>query len=52
LILIDSSIWIAHLRGQQTAATAKLAVAVSREPILVGDLDFDAMAAHLGLQTI
>jgi predicted nucleic acid-binding protein len=37
-MLVDSSIWIAHLRGSLTPATAKLEVAVSREPILVGDL--------------
>ena len=38
MILVDSSVWIAHLRGSLTAATAKLEAAVSREPILVGDL--------------
>ncbi len=38
MILVDSSVWIAHLRGNQTAATARLAAAVAREPILVGDL--------------
>jgi predicted nucleic acid-binding protein len=38
VILVDSSVWIAHLRGNQTAATARLAAAVAREPILVGDL--------------
>jgi predicted nucleic acid-binding protein len=37
-MLVDSSVWIAHLRGWLTPATAKLEVAVSREPILVGDL--------------
>jgi predicted nucleic acid-binding protein len=37
-MLVDSSVWIAHLRGSLTPATAKLEVAVSREPILVGDL--------------
>jgi predicted nucleic acid-binding protein len=37
LILVDSSVWIAHLRGQQTLATTKLA-AVVWEPLLVGDL--------------
>jgi hypothetical protein len=38
VILVDSSVWIAHLRGQRTAATIKLEEAVSREPLLVGDL--------------
>jgi predicted nucleic acid-binding protein len=38
LILVDSSVWISHLRGLQTPATAKLAALVTREPILVGDL--------------
>ncbi len=38
MILVDSSVWIAHLRGNQTAATGRLAAAVAREPILVGDL--------------
>ena len=38
MILVDSSVWIAHLRGSLTPATAKLEVAVTTEPILVGDL--------------
>lgn len=38
MILVDSSVWIAHLRGYRTAATAKLDSAASREPLLVGDL--------------
>jgi predicted nucleic acid-binding protein len=38
VILVDSSVWIAHLRGEQSEATAKLAQAVRREPVLVGDL--------------
>jgi predicted nucleic acid-binding protein len=38
VILVDSSVWIAYLRGQQTAATAKLEAAAAREPLLVGDL--------------
>jgi predicted nucleic acid-binding protein len=38
VILVDSSVWIAHLRGHRTPATDKLAEAVAREPILVGDL--------------
>jgi predicted nucleic acid-binding protein len=37
-MLVDSSVWIAHLRGSLTPATAKLEAAASREPILVGDL--------------
>lgn len=38
MILVDSSVWIAHLRGHRTPATDKLAEAAAREPILVGDL--------------
>ena len=38
MILVDSSVWIAHLRGQRTAATIKLEEAVAREPLLIGDL--------------
>ncbi len=38
MILVDSSVWIAQLRGQRTAATAKLEAAAVREPLLLGDL--------------
>ena len=38
MILVDSSVWIAHLRGQRTPATEKLEAAASREPLLIGDL--------------
>ena len=38
MILVDSSVWIAHLRGRHTAATAKLQAAAAREPLLIGDL--------------
>jgi predicted nucleic acid-binding protein len=38
VILVDSSVWIAHLRGCRTLATAKLEAAAAREPLLVGDL--------------
>ena len=38
MILVDSSVWIAHLRGDRTAATAKLESAAGREPLLIGDL--------------
>ena len=38
MILVDSSVWIAHLRGDQTLATGKLHAAAAREPLLVGDL--------------
>jgi predicted nucleic acid-binding protein len=38
VILVDSSVWIAHLRGSWTVAAAKLEAAAGREPILVGDL--------------
>jgi hypothetical protein len=38
VILVDSSVWIAHLGGLWTPAAAKLEAAAGREPILVGDL--------------
>ena len=38
MILVDSSVWIAHLRGHSTPVTAKLEAAAAREPLLVGDL--------------
>jgi predicted nucleic acid-binding protein len=38
VILVDSSVWIAHLRGQHSAATIKLQEVVAREPLLIGDL--------------
>ena len=38
MILVDSSVWIAHLKGRNTAETCKLEEAASREPLLVGDL--------------
>ena len=38
MILVDSSVLIAHLRGQRTPASAKLEAAASREPLLIGDL--------------
>ena len=38
MILVDSSVWIAHLRGHRTVATAKLEVAAGQEPLLLGDL--------------
>jgi predicted nucleic acid-binding protein len=38
VILVDSSVWIAHLRGHQTSATARLEAAASGEPLLIGDL--------------
>jgi hypothetical protein len=38
MILVDTSVWIAHLRGLQTQATAKLEAAAVQEPLLVGDL--------------
>lgn len=38
MILVDSSVWIAHLRGRTTPATVKLEAAAAREPLLVGDL--------------
>lgn len=38
MILVDSSVWIAHLRGHRTPAVAKLEAAARREPLLIGDL--------------
>ena len=38
MILVDASVWIAHLRGHRTEATAKLKAAAMREPLLIGDL--------------
>jgi predicted nucleic acid-binding protein len=38
VILVDSSVWIAHLHGHRNLATDKLEEAVAREPLLIGDL--------------
>ena len=38
MIVVDSSVWIAQLRGHRTLATAKLQAAAAREPLLIGDL--------------
>ncbi len=38
MILVDSSVWVAQLRGHRTPATAKLEAAAAREPLLIGDL--------------
>jgi predicted nucleic acid-binding protein len=38
MILVDSSVWIAHLWGLITPQTTKLEVAAAREPLLIGDL--------------
>lgn len=38
MILVDSSVWIAHLRDNRTNATVKLEEAAIRGPLLVGDL--------------
>jgi predicted nucleic acid-binding protein len=38
MILVDSSVWIAHLRGRRTPATVKLQAAAGGEPLLIGDL--------------
>ena len=38
MILVDSSVWIAQLRGSLTPATAKLEASAATEPIVVGDL--------------
>lgn len=38
MILADSSVWIAHLRGQQTEETAILEAAMLNDELLVGDI--------------
>jgi predicted nucleic acid-binding protein len=38
MILVDSSVWIAHLNGHETSATARLRGLAARQPLLVGDL--------------
>ncbi len=38
MILVDSSVWIAHLRGHRTSSTAKLEAEARRQPLLIGDL--------------
>ncbi len=38
VILVDSSVWIAWLRGQDSRVTRKLEVACLRERVLVGDV--------------
>src|SRR6516162_1353516 len=38
MTLVDSSVWIAHLRGRTTPATLRLEAAAAREPLLLGDL--------------
>src|SRR6202044_694628 len=38
MILVDTSVWTAHLRGLRTQATAKLEAAAAQEPLLIGDL--------------
>lgn len=36
--LVDTSVWVDHLRSVETPQTAKLEMALTRAPILVGDL--------------
>ena len=38
MIVVDSSVWIAELRGLWTPATAKLEAAARSERLIVGDL--------------
>ena len=38
VILVDSSVWIAYLRGLESRATRKLELAFDHERILVGDV--------------
>jgi predicted nucleic acid-binding protein len=38
MILVDSSVWIAQIRGVRNAATATLIALSDREPLLLGDI--------------
>jgi predicted nucleic acid-binding protein len=38
VILVDSSVWIAHLNGRETATTLRLRTLAANQPLLVGDL--------------
>jgi predicted nucleic acid-binding protein len=38
VIVVDSSVWIANLRGQRTPQVAMLLDLSAREPLIVGDL--------------
>ena len=38
MILVDSSVWIARLRGNRTPAIEKLEIAAAQDALLVGDL--------------
>lgn len=38
MILVDSSVWIAQLKGRTTPQTIKLAAAAASGPLLIGDL--------------
>ena len=38
VILVDSSVWISHLRRHQTPTTQKLEAAASNKPLLIDDL--------------
>jgi len=38
VILVDSSVWIARLRGYRTPGVEKLEIAAAQEMVLVGDL--------------
>lgn len=38
MIVVDSSVWIAHLNGRENSATARLRALASNQPLLVGDL--------------
>jgi predicted nucleic acid-binding protein len=38
LTLVESYVWIAHLRGHRTSATVKLEAEACRQPFLSGDL--------------
>ena len=56
MILVDASVWIAHLRGDRMQATAKLIVGTfcieHGHPLLHDDRDFAPMERHLGLKVV
>lgn len=52
MIHVDSSIWIAHLRGHRTRATAKLEAAARRELLLIGDLILLEFCKAPGMRTM
>jgi predicted nucleic acid-binding protein len=56
VILVDASVWIAHLRGDRMQATANLIIGtfcIERgHSLLHDDRDFALMERHLGLKVV